>query len=187
MSLETRNNSSAQDKDMLHQCNNISCFVLCAFGNNSSQSVCPLGNCWTWGYFQRKSKRTQRCRFQVVKAVRFLCVSKIIPLRIVLCVDQWLTITDQIRWSQEISHETLSKTCPKAIILLQNWRTEWSQDLGNFQHLDPQFWTGVSGSRRWYGCWTPACESVMWWEDREMYPLMSYNILHCFSLLMWKV
>lgn len=114
---------------MLHQYNHISCFVLCSFANNSSQSVCPLGSCWTSACFQRKSKMTPRCPSQVVKADRFLCVGKIISQRIVLFVDQWLTITNQIKlgdtWSHGICHENLSTVQKQSFC----YRTDWQSGL----------------------------------------------------------
>lgn len=93
LSLVTRIASSAQDKSMLHQYNNISCFVLYSFSNNSSQSICPLGSCWTSSCFQEKKKYkiTPRCYSQVVEADNFLCVGKTICLRIVFCVYHWPT------------------------------------------------------------------------------------------------
>lgn len=91
-SLVTKIASSAQDKNMLHQCNNISCFVLYSFSNNSSQSVYSLDSCWTLHCSQNKSKTTPKYPSQLLKADRFLCVSPI-----VLCVHQWPTTPSRIK------------------------------------------------------------------------------------------
>lgn len=188
---------------MLHQYNNISCFVPCSFANNSSQSVCPLGSCWKTGCFQRKSKMTPRCPSQVVKADHFLCVGKIISPRILLCVGQCLTILSQIKlgdtWSHGISHDNVSAVQKPSSC----YRTDWQSGLcisisftGTMQL--PIFGFCPKASVLDWCVWEPGVVSMavrlrrvmrLWCgKERETYLLMSYNAehaLHCWCGRSW--